>query len=110
MSIERLKKDLDTMTEERNRVHGMWLEVQKENVRRKEEMKQILGQNSNIQTQMSVRDIMKEKDVKLLEEAKKEAVESKLQTSHYKAQVKKLNEKIEEIQDENVTFLIKTDI
>ncbi|KAJ3077707.1 hypothetical protein HK102_005023 [Quaeritorhiza haematococci] len=102
MSLLKLQKEVAAAKIENDRLQSMWLEAQKENLKCKEAVNQLTNELSYLKTQLGIADNLKTKNVALVNETKKEAIEYKLEASKLYNELRKLQPLVEDLKSKNI--------
>ena len=99
--IVRLNAELRQAKAEKERLHILWLESQKENLKSKGKLEQLDSDNEYLKTQLGITDTIKLKTVSEIDEARKQTIEHKLENSRYFLELKHLKPEMEELRRKN---------
>ncbi|TPX65655.1 hypothetical protein SpCBS45565_g05040 [Spizellomyces sp. 'palustris'] len=104
MELQSVQKELAAAHAENERLQNLWLQSQKSNLKGKESTTALEKDNQFFKTQLGITDTIRAKTANEIAEAKKEAIEQKLEASKLYNELKKLQPVLEELKTKNVAL------
>ncbi|KAJ3033332.1 hypothetical protein HDV00_006488 [Rhizophlyctis rosea] len=103
MAMQKLQKDLHKSRNENDKLQKMWLEGQKEGLKGKERSAKLEEDSVFMKTQLHINDAIKQKTAGEIADAKKEAIEQKLEAAKLFSELRKLQPVVDELTEKNVS-------
>ncbi|KND03985.1 uncharacterized protein SPPG_01433, partial [Spizellomyces punctatus DAOM BR117] len=104
MELQIVQKELAAAHAENERLQNLWLQSQKSNLKGKESATALEKDNQFLKTQLGITDTIRAKTANEISEAKKEAIEQKLEASKLYNELKKLQPVLDELKTKNVAL------
>ncbi|KAJ3278552.1 Coiled-coil domain-containing protein 40, partial [Borealophlyctis nickersoniae] len=104
LALLKLQKDLEASKLENDRLQNMWLQSQKDSLKAKESSGKLNDSNSFLKTQLHITDTIAAKTATEISDAKKEAIEHKLEAAKLWNELRKLQPVVEELREKNTVL------